>query len=71
VRVSRAARIEPITPVGQVYASQQFAALASTQRVKDFNCDYVGRVPLPKKAGIVPIYISPPPKSKGGKKDHQ
>ena len=57
VRVSRAARIEPITPVGQVYASQQFAALASTQRVKDFICDYVGRVPLPKKAGIIPLYL--------------
>jgi class 3 adenylate cyclase/tetratricopeptide (TPR) repeat protein len=57
VHVSRAANIESITPAGQVYASQQFAALASTQRVKDFNCDYVGRVPLPKKAGIVPLYL--------------
>lgn len=57
VHVSRAARIEPITPIGQVYASQQFAALVSTQHVKDFICDYVGRVPLPKKAGIVPLYL--------------
>jgi len=57
VHVSRAARIEPITPVGQVYASQQFAALVSTHRVQDFTCDYVGRVPLPKKAGVVPLYL--------------
>lgn len=57
VHVSRAARIEPITPIGQVYASQQFAALVSTQPVKDFICDYVGRVPLPKKAGIIPLYL--------------
>jgi class 3 adenylate cyclase/tetratricopeptide (TPR) repeat protein len=57
VHVSRAARIEPITPIGQVYASQQFAALVSTQHVKDFICDYVGRVPLPKQAGIIPLYL--------------
>jgi class 3 adenylate cyclase/tetratricopeptide (TPR) repeat protein len=55
--IVRAARIEPITPPGQVYASQQFAALASTQRVQDFTCDYVGRIPLPKHAGIIPLYL--------------
>jgi class 3 adenylate cyclase len=57
VHVSRAARIEPITPIGQVYASQQFAALASTESIGDFICDYVGRIPLPKDAGIVPLYL--------------
>ena len=55
--IVRAARIEPITPPGQVYASQQFAALASTQRVQDFTCEYVGRIPLPKHAGIIPLYL--------------
>ncbi len=55
--IVRAARIEPITPPGQVYASQQFAALASTQRVQDFACEYVGRIPLPKHAGIIPLYL--------------
>ena len=55
--IVRAARIEPITPPGQVFASQQFAALASTQRVADFTCDYVGRIPLPKHAGIIPLYL--------------
>jgi class 3 adenylate cyclase len=57
VHVSRAARIEPITPIGQVYASQQFAALVSTRKITDFICDYVGRVPLPKQAGIIPLYL--------------
>src|SRR5207248_5750891 len=33
--VSRAARIEPITPPGQVYASEAFAALAAAQRTED------------------------------------
>ena len=55
--IVRAARIEPITPPGQVYASQQFAALASTQRVHDFTCEYVGRIPLPKHSGIIPLYL--------------
>jgi class 3 adenylate cyclase/tetratricopeptide (TPR) repeat protein len=55
--IVRAARIEPITPPGQVFASQQFAALASTQRVADFTCEYVGRIPLPKHAGIIPLYL--------------
>jgi hypothetical protein len=40
-----------------VYASQQFAALASTQRVQGFTCEYVGRIPLPKHAGIIPLYL--------------
>ena len=44
--IIRAARIEPITPPGQVYASQQFAALAASQRLRDFTCDYIGRIPL-------------------------
>jgi class 3 adenylate cyclase/tetratricopeptide (TPR) repeat protein len=55
--IVRAARIEPITPPGQVYASQQFAALASTVRVHGFTCEYVGRIPLPKHAGIIPLYL--------------
>ena len=55
--VNRAARIEPITPPGQVYASEAFAALAAVQEAKGFALDYVGRVPLPKKSGIVPLYV--------------
>lgn len=55
--VSRAARIEPITPPNQVYASQEFAALASSQGIAEFICEYVGQVPLPKQAGIMPLYL--------------
>jgi class 3 adenylate cyclase/tetratricopeptide (TPR) repeat protein len=54
--VSRAARIEPITPPGQVYASQAFAALASAQHVTEFTCDYVGQTPLAKGYGVFPTY---------------
>ena len=55
--VSRAARIEPITPTGQVYASQSFAALAAAEGVKDFRCDYVGQTPMAKKYGVFPTYV--------------
>jgi class 3 adenylate cyclase len=54
--VSRTARIEPITPPGQVYASQAFAALASAKAVKGFACNYVGVIPQAKKYGSLPTY---------------
>jgi class 3 adenylate cyclase len=54
--VSRAARIEPITPPGQVYGSQAFAALAAAQGVKEFTCDYVGQTPLAKGYGTFATY---------------
>lgn len=54
--VSRAARIEPITPAGQVYASEAFAALAAARRTTAFTCDYVGRTPLAKGYGTLPTY---------------
>lgn len=54
--VSRAARIEPITPPGHVYASQPFAALAEAHGVEAFQCDYVGQTPLAKGYGTFPTY---------------
>jgi class 3 adenylate cyclase/tetratricopeptide (TPR) repeat protein len=55
--VSRAARIEPITPTGQIYASQSFAALAAAEGVKEFRCDYVGQTSMAKKYGTFPTYV--------------
>jgi class 3 adenylate cyclase/tetratricopeptide (TPR) repeat protein len=55
--VSRAARIEPITPAGQVYASQPFAALAAAKPVRDFTCTYVGQTSMAKKYGVLPTYV--------------
>jgi len=54
--VSRAARIEPITPPGQVYASEAFAALAAAQHTRMFICDYVGQTPMAKGYGTLPVY---------------
>jgi class 3 adenylate cyclase/tetratricopeptide (TPR) repeat protein len=56
-QVSRAARIEPVTPGGQVYASQAFAALAAERGVEEFRCDYVGQTAMAKKYGVFPTYV--------------
>ncbi|HEY9645110.1 MAG TPA: TRAFs-binding domain-containing protein [Chroococcidiopsis sp.] len=54
--VNHTARIEPITPPGKVYASQAFAAIASSEGLKDFTCDYVGQMPWAKRYGTFPTY---------------
>lgn len=54
--VNHAARIEPITPPGRVYASQAFAAMAASEKVQSFTCDYVGQVLWAKHYGSFPTY---------------
>ena len=54
--VSRAARIEPIVPPSEVYASEAFAALSAAQRTRDFTCDYVGQTLMAKGYGTLPMY---------------
>jgi class 3 adenylate cyclase len=54
--VNKAARIEPVTPPGMVYASEAFAAsLAATGR-DDYALEYVGRLALAKSYGESRIY---------------
>lgn len=53
--VTKAARIEPVTPPGIVYTSEAFAAsLAATRR--DFALEYTGRLALAKGYGESRIY---------------
>jgi len=54
--VNRAARIEPITPPGHIYASESFVALSKAMGVKKIQFDYVGQVILPKKYGVIPAF---------------
>ena len=54
--VSRAARIEPITPPGQVYASEAFASLASAKGTSEFCFEYAGQIPTAKSYGTFPMY---------------
>jgi class 3 adenylate cyclase len=54
--VNKAARIEPVTPPGMVYASEAFAAsLAATGR-SAYSLEYVGRLALAKGYGESRIY---------------
>jgi class 3 adenylate cyclase len=55
--VNRAARIEPVTPPGQIYVTDAFAALAAVEVPGQFEFDYVGNVYLSKQAGASPIYL--------------
>jgi class 3 adenylate cyclase len=54
--VSRAARIEPITHEGEVFASEEFAALAAADESKGFTCDLVGTTALAKSYGLFRVY---------------
>jgi class 3 adenylate cyclase/tetratricopeptide (TPR) repeat protein len=54
--VVRAARIEPVTHEGEVFASEEFAALAAAEEVTSFKCDFVGTTQLPKRYGSFRIY---------------
>lgn len=54
--VSRAARIEPVTPAGSVYVTEPFAAVLEMERDHPFTCNYVGRTPLAKGYGVYPLY---------------
>lgn len=54
--VSKAARIEPITPPGAVFVTEPFAAIIALEARDRFVCRYVGRIPLAKKFGDYPMY---------------
>jgi class 3 adenylate cyclase len=68
--VSRAARIEPISVAGEIYASEQFVALLKAEEnvashlaqatnspfVEKYCPEYVGILELPKKFGHHAIY---------------
>jgi adenylate cyclase len=54
--LSRAARIEPITPPGTVYVTEAFAAILLLESRGEFTCTYVGEVPLAKGFGTFRMY---------------
>jgi len=54
--VNRAARIEPITPPNEVYASEAFASLYAATGGTAYHFDYVGQTKLPKGYGMTPLY---------------
>lgn len=56
-QVSRAARIEPITPPGAVYVTEQFAAMLAMETQERFVCRYVGQIALAKGYGTSRMYL--------------
>jgi class 3 adenylate cyclase len=54
--VTKAARIEPVTPPGMVYASEAFAATLAATGGDEFMLEYVGRTALAKGYGESRIY---------------
>ncbi|WP_310475796.1 tetratricopeptide repeat-containing protein [Sandarakinorhabdus sp.] len=54
--VTRAARIEPVTPVGQVYVTQPFAAMLALANTSPFKLEYAGQVNLAKRYGTMALY---------------
>ncbi len=54
--LTRAARIEPRTPEGEVYVTDAFAALLSLEPDVPFATEYVGRVTTAKGFETIPMY---------------
>lgn len=53
--VSRTARIEPVTPPGEVYVTEQFAARLALEGAA-YDCNYVGVMPAAKDFGVMRMY---------------
>lgn len=54
--VSRAARIEPVTPPGAVFVTEPFAAVLALEAPDRYRCRYVGKIEFAKGYGTYPIY---------------
>jgi len=54
--VSRAARLEPVTPVNTIYATEPFAAALALAAPGAFDLRYCGNVELAKGYGVSPVF---------------
>ncbi|HEX3954443.1 MAG TPA: adenylate/guanylate cyclase domain-containing protein [Stellaceae bacterium] len=55
--VSRAARIEPVTPEGCVYVTETMAAVLALHNGADFTCEYVGMTEAAKHYGAMRMFL--------------
>ncbi|MCK6451523.1 MAG: adenylate/guanylate cyclase domain-containing protein [Alphaproteobacteria bacterium] len=55
--VSRAARVEPVTPPACVYVTESFAAALALDRRARFECEYVGVTEAAKKYGSMRMFL--------------
>ncbi len=56
MEVIRTARIEPVTPVGEIFVTKQFAATLAAAAGDDYICEYVGVQAMAKGFGDCPMY---------------
>jgi class 3 adenylate cyclase len=54
--ISQAARIAPVTPPGEIYASEAFAALATAENIVEFDCQPIGYNHVAGDSGILSLY---------------
>jgi hypothetical protein len=55
--VTRAARIEPVTPEGCVYVTETLAAVLALHNAAEFVCDYVGMTEAAKQYGRMRMFL--------------
>jgi hypothetical protein len=55
--VSRAARIEPVTPLGCVYVTETLAAVLALHNAGAFSCEYVGMTEAAKQYGALRMFL--------------
>ncbi len=56
MEVIRTARIEPVTPVGEIYVTEQFAATLASAAGDQYLCEYAGIQPMAKNFGECRMY---------------
>jgi class 3 adenylate cyclase len=54
--VIRTARIEPVTPPGETYVTEQFASVLYCETGTAYDCEYVGHQPMAKGFGECRMY---------------
>jgi len=65
--VTLAARMEPGTPAGAVYVTDQLAALLALEPDAPARGQYVGRLPTAKDYGTFPMYVLAPTADRGAR----
>ncbi len=56
-QVTKAARIEPITPPGEIYLTEAMAAALALSGTTQIECNYMGNLPTSKKYGNLRMYV--------------
>jgi hypothetical protein len=57
VHVSRAARIEPVTPEGSVYVTETMAAVLALHNSTEYDCELVGSTEAAKHYGALRMFL--------------